>query len=100
MTKSEFIEKLVSKYQDLPAADVRLAASTIFETMATALENGERIEVRGFGGFSVRHLSERQGRNPKTGETVHVPPRAVVHFKPWIELRERVNNIVNRMVDA
>ena len=100
MTKSEFIEKLVFKYRDLPAADVQLVVNTLFETMTSALENGERIEIRGFGSFSVRQMSAREARNPKTGETVKVPPRSTVHFKPGIELRERVNNMVNRIVDA
>ena len=100
MTKSEFIERLVSKYPDLPAADVQLVVNTLFETMTSALENGERIEIRGFGSFSVRHMSAREARNPKTGETVQVLPRSAVHFKPGLELRERVNNMVSRIVDA
>ncbi|MCK5189131.1 MAG: HU family DNA-binding protein [Methylococcales bacterium] len=60
--------------------------------MISALEKGERIAIRGFGGFSIRHMSARKGRNPKTGEAIQVLPRSMVHFKSGLEMRERVNN--------
>ena len=100
MTKSEFIEILVSKSPDLPAADVQLVVNTLFDSMSAALEKGERIEIRGFGSFSVRHKSARQGRNPKTGETVQVLPHSTVYFKPGLEMRERVNNMDNRIIET
>ena len=100
MTKSEFIEKLASQSPNLPTADVPLVVNILLKCMGAALENGERIEIRGFGSFSLRHLSERQGRNPKTGEIVQVLPLSTVHFKPGLELRERVNNFANRISPA
>ena len=100
MNKSELIERLVSKSPDLLATDVQMAVNTIFEQITAALERGERIEVRGFGGFSVRQMKARQGRNPKTGETVQVEQRASIHFKPGLEMRDRVNNTKNRITDT
>ena len=92
MTKSELIEILAAKSLDLSHTDTQLVVNTVLESMVTALESGERVEIRGFGGFSLRHFSARQGRNPKTGETVELLPRSMVHFKPGLEMRERVNN--------
>ena len=92
MTKSEFIERLATKFPDLPTTDVQLAVNTLLEYMSSALEKGERIEARGFGSFSLRHFPERKAPNPKTGETVQVLPRSLVYFKPGLELRERVKN--------
>jgi len=100
VNKSELIERLVSKSPDLLATDVQMAVNTIFEQITAALERGERIEVRGFGGFSVRQMKARQGRNPKTGETVQVEQRASIHFKPGLEMRDRVNNTKNRITDT
>jgi len=100
VTKSELIERLVFKYPDLPAADVQRVVNIIFEHMASVLAKGERIEIRGFGGFSIRQMSARQGRNPKTGEAVQVLPRSAVYFKPGLELRERVNNMTNEILDV
>ena len=99
MTKSEFIEKLIVKSPDLPSTDVTLVVNNLFEQISYALEQGERIEVRGFGSFSIRRLEARQARNPKTGEAVKVQPRSSVHFKPGLELRDRVNNPKNRITD-
>ena len=97
MTKSELIERLVSKYPDLPAADVELVVKTLFEHMISTLEKDELIEIHGFGGFSIRHMSARRGRNPKTGEAIQVLPRSMVHFKPGLEMRERVNNFKHQI---
>jgi len=100
VTKTEFIEKLASKASYLSATDVGLAVNNLFEQMSSALERGERTEIRGFGGFSVRQMKARKGRNPKTGETVQVEPRVTIHFKPGLEMRNRVNNTNHRITDT
>ena len=87
MTKSELIERITERQPHLSAKDVELAIKTILEHMSEALSDGERIEVRGFGSFSLHYRSARQGRNPKTGK--YVP-----HFKPGKELRESVNSAI------
>lgn len=92
MTKSELIEMLAAKQPQLDHRDVELAVKELLEQMSTALSTGERIEVRGFGSFSLHYRPPRVGRNPKTGSAVHVPDKYVPHFKPGKELRERVNN--------
>ena len=98
MTKSELIEILAAKSSDLSHTDAQLVVNNIFEGMVIALESGERIEIRGFGSFSLRHFPARQGRNPKTGETVQLLPRSMVHFKPGLEMRDRVNNNNHRIL--
>lgn len=92
MTKSELIEVLASKQSHLALKDVELAVKTLLDLMSQSLSRHERIEIRGFGSFSLHHRPARLGRNPKTGEAVHLPPKAVPHFKPGKELRERVDN--------
>ena len=92
MTKSELIEELANKQNHLALKDVELAVKTMLDLMTRTLANGERIEIRGFGSFSLHHRRPRIGRNPKTGETVPLPEKYVPHFKPGKELRERVNN--------
>ncbi len=91
MTKSELIDNLATRLEQLPAKDVELAVKTILEQMASVLAEGERIEVRGFGSFSLHHRQARTGRNPKTGESVTLNEKYVPHFKPGKELRDRVN---------
>ncbi len=91
MTKSELIEILSRKQSHLPAKDVELAVKTVLEYMAQTLASGERIEIRGFGSFSLHYRPPRVGRNPKTGEAVELESKYVPHFKPGKELRERVN---------
>lgn len=91
MTKSELIELIASKQKHLPAKDVELAVKTLLEIMGDALAQGSRIEIRGFGSFSLHFRPPRQGRNPKTGEAVALSGKYVPHFKPGKELRERVN---------
>ncbi|MFN2334644.1 MAG: integration host factor subunit beta [Wenzhouxiangellaceae bacterium] len=93
MTKSELIEKLASEQDHLSQTDVDLAVRSILEQMSTALANGERIEIRGFGSFSLHFRPPRLGRNPKTGESVALPGKYVPYFKPGKELRERVNRM-------
>jgi integration host factor subunit beta len=92
MTKSELINALSMQQPQLQPRDVELAVKELLEQLSAALASGERIEVRGFGSFSLHYRPPRVGRNPKTGATVHVPDKFVPHFKPGKELRERVNN--------
>ncbi|MCB1728905.1 MAG: integration host factor subunit beta [Halieaceae bacterium] len=91
MTKSELIEAIAAKQTQLSSKDVELAVKTILEQMSQALSSGERIEIRGFGSFSLHFREPRRGRNPKTGDTVELTGKYVPHFKPGKELRERVN---------
>ena len=91
MTKSELIEKLAEKFNHLSAKDVEDAIKEILEMMAQTLSQGDRIEIRGFGSFSLHFRAPRVGRNPKTGESVDLAGKYVPHFKPGKELRERVN---------
>src|SRR5690606_5952861 len=91
MTKSELIEVLARRQAHLKADDVDLAVKTLLEMMSSALTQGERIEIRGFGSFSLHFRPPRMGRNPKTGESVALPGKYVPHFKPGKELRDRVN---------
>jgi integration host factor subunit beta len=91
MTKSELIEKLTDKLSHLSARDVEQSIKEILEMMAQTLSKGDRIEIRGFGSFSLHYRAPRVGRNPKTGESVQLEGKYVPHFKPGKELRERVN---------
>lgn len=91
MTKSELIERIVERQNQLSVRDVELAIKTMLDHMAEALSDGERIEIRGFGSFSLHYRSPRLGRNPKTGESVDLTGKFVPHFKPGKELRESVN---------
>lgn len=92
VTKSELIDQITEKQAQLSAKDVELAVKTIVEEMSKALASGGRIEIRGFGSFSLHYRESRTGRNPKTGDTVSLSGKYVPHFKPGKELRERVNN--------
>ena len=92
MTKSELIERIAARQSQLSSRDVELAVKTIIEQMAQTLSTGERIEIRGFGSFSLHYRAPRVGRNPKTGESVGLAGKYVPHFKPGKELRERVND--------
>ena len=94
MTKSELIEILAQRQGHLKADDVDLAVKSLLEMMGGALANGERIEVRGFGSFSLHYRPPRTGRNPKTGDAVALPGKHVPHFKPGKELRERVSDVM------
>ena len=94
MTKSELIEILAARQPHLKADDVDLAVKTLLDMMGGALAEGERIEVRGFGSFSLHYRPPRTGRNPKTGAPVVLAGKHVPHFKPGKELRERVTDAV------
>jgi integration host factor subunit beta len=91
VTKSELIEAIAARQAQLSSKDVELAVKTVLEHMSQALASGERIEIRGFGSFSLHFRSPRRGRNPKTGDAVELTGKYVPHFKPGKELRERVN---------
>ncbi|MDF0535852.1 integration host factor subunit beta [Shewanella yunxiaonensis] len=91
MTKSELIEKLATAESQLSAKDVENAIKEMLEQMAKTLESGDRIEIRGFGSFSLHYRAPRVGRNPKTGTSVELDGKYVPHFKPGKELRERVD---------
>lgn len=91
MTKSELIDKLSSHQRHLAHLDVELAVKSVLEQMSAALSGGDRIEIRGFGSFSLHFRAPRMGRNPKTGEAVALPGKHVPHFKPGKMLRERVD---------
>ncbi|NOR51782.1 MAG: integration host factor subunit beta [Gammaproteobacteria bacterium] len=92
MTKSELIERLAERLEQLPAKDIELSVKTVIEQMSQSLADGGRIEIRGFGSFSLHFRPPRVGRNPKTGESVALAEKYVPHFKPGKELRERVNS--------
>ena len=92
MTKSELIERICTEQPHLSAKEVEDAVKDILEQMETTLESGDRIEIRGFGSFSLHYREPRIGRNPKTGEKVELEGKHVPHFKPGKELRERVNS--------
>ncbi|MFK5913781.1 MAG: integration host factor subunit beta [Woeseiaceae bacterium] len=97
MTKSELIEILAQKQTQLAYKDVELAVKNMLDHMATTLANGERIEIRGFGSFSLHYRPPRVGRNPKTGDSVELTAKYVPHFKPGKEMRERVNESMTRV---
>lgn len=100
MTKSELIERIAQKQSQLVYRDVELAVKAILEHMAECLAGGGRIEIRGFGSFSLHYRSGRVGRNPKTGAPVSLPAKYVPHFKPGKKLRERVNRETRSALDA
>ncbi len=91
MTKSELIAQLAERYPQLGAKDADYAVKTILDAMIKTLEEGHRIEIRGFGSFAINRRPPRVGRNPKSGEKVMVPEKRVPHFKAGKELREQVD---------
>jgi integration host factor subunit beta len=91
LTKSELIARLAQRYPQLVAKDADFAVKTILDEMSRTLALGRRIEIRGFGSFSLNIRPARQGRNPKSGAKVIVPEKRVPHFKPGKELRELVD---------
>jgi len=96
MMKSELIERIARKQSHLAYKDIELAVKSLLEQMSNALSSGERIEIRGFGSFSLHYRPPRSGRNPKTGGSVSLPGKYVPHFKPGKELRERVNDSMQK----
>jgi len=92
MTRSELIDRIASSQRHLTTKDVELAVKIMIDRMSDALAGGGRIEIRGFGSFSLHYRSPRIGRNPKTGEAVGVPGKYAPHFKPGKRLRDRVEH--------
>lgn len=93
MTKSDLIDKIAEKNRNISKKDVETIVNTVFDSMRSSLIGGERIEIRGFGSFTVKERHAREGRNPKTGTLVHISEKKVPYFKVGKELRERVNMI-------
>ncbi len=94
MTRSELIDLMADSQNQLSTKDVELAVKLLIDHMSETLSAGQRIEIRGFGSFSLHYREPRQGRNPRTGDTVELCGKHVPHFKPGKELRERVNRSV------
>jgi len=92
VTKSELIAKLSMKNKDLQPEDLEKVVVTIFDEISSALADGRRVELRGFGAFSVRDRAARTGRNPRTGDSVEVPSKRVPFFKMGKDLKERIND--------
>jgi len=92
VTKSELIAAMSDKRRDISKKDIEIIVNTVFDSMRKALIDGDRIEIRGFGSFTIKHRESRQGRNPKTGSSVSIPAKRVPFFTVGKELRERVNN--------
>ncbi len=91
MIRSELIQKIAEENPHLYQRDVERIVATIFDEIIEAMARGERVELRGFGAFSVKHRDPRIGRNPRTGESVHVAGKAVPFFKTGKLLRDRLN---------
>jgi integration host factor subunit beta len=94
MTRSELIISVVERLPYLTHKNTEIIVDTIFVSMVECLAQGDRIEIRGFGSFAVKHRATREGRNPKTGETVHIPAKRMPHLKIGKELYERINPTV------
>ncbi len=92
MTKSELVKRLKDKFETLYLKDADTVVDTVLGSISSALSQGRRVELRGFGSFSIRERDPRNARNPKTGEIVSLGKRRSVYFRAGKELRERVNN--------
>ncbi len=90
MTKAELVEQ-VARNTELTKKHAEIIVNTVFESIVDSLKSGEKIELRGFGSFRIRQRNARIGRNPKTGEKVHVPAKSIPYFKPGKDLREMLN---------
>ena len=93
MTKSELVEKIVESNSVLTRKESELVVNLVFDAMSTALRKGEKVEIRGFGSFTIRERGPREARNPKSGEVVRIPAKRTPFFKTGKELRERVNTL-------
>lgn len=100
MTRSDLVEALASRFGQLTQRDTEVAVKAILDAMGDALVKGHRIEIRGFGSFSVNRRSPRVGRNPRSGESVLIPEKRVPHFKPGKALREQVDQRTVEMLAA
>lgn len=94
MTKSELIEVLADRQKYLSVRDIDTSVKLMLDELIAAMSRGERVEIRGFGSFSLNYRKPRVGRNPKSGESVSLDSKYVPHFKPGKELRERVNESI------
>lgn len=94
MTRSDLVSRLAERFSQLTQRDTEFAVKTILDAMTDALARGHRIEIRGFGSFSINHRPPRMGRNPRSGEQVLIPDKLVPHFKPGKALREAVDERV------
>ena len=90
INKKDLIEIIAKEQDQLPYRDIELSVKTIIKSMINSLKKGERIEIRGFGSFSLRYRKPRVGRNPKSGQSVNIEERYVPHFKPGKNLKDRV----------
>ena len=91
MTKAELVNRLVQK-SSLTKHDASVVVQTVLDSIVNSLQDGEKVELRGFGSFKIRVRGPRKGRNPKTGETVDVPGKKIPYFKPGKELRDLINS--------
>jgi integration host factor subunit beta len=91
MTKAEFIDKIAGQRPDLNRSQVETVVNTVLESIIEALSRNDRVEIRGFGSFSIRERGAKQGRNPKTGEAVSVPPKKVPFFRAGMEMKKMVD---------
>jgi len=92
MTKSELIDLIAREYEHIQRSEAEAVVNEVLEAIITAMAAGERVELRGFGSFTTKVRRARVGRNPKTGDSVAVPPKSMPHFKPGKEMRERVDH--------
>ncbi|MCU0931817.1 MAG: integration host factor subunit beta [Serpentinimonas sp.] len=97
MTRSDLVEALADRFGQLAQRDAEFAVKAILEAMSDALVRGQRIEIRGFGSFTVNQRPPRMGRNPRSGESVAIPAKRVPHFKPGKALREEVDKRTREM---
>lgn len=91
MTKSELVEIIANNHGEITRREAEVVVNEVLDAISSALAEGDRVELRGFGSFTTKSRKARTGRNPKTGESVDVPPKLVPHFKPGKELRDRVD---------
>ena len=95
MTRSDLVQELAARFHQFTQRDAEYATKAILDALGEALVRGHRIEIRGFGSFSINHRLPRVGRNPRTGEAVQVPSKRVVHFKPGKALRHTVAGLAD-----
>jgi integration host factor subunit beta len=100
MTRSDLVEELAARFSQLTQRDAEFAVKAILDAMNEALARGHRIEIRGFGSFSVTHRSPRLGRNPRSGESVAIPEKRVPHFKPGKALRQAVDQRTSELTQS
>ena len=100
MTRSDLVEELANRFSQLTNRDAEYAVKTILDAVSVALVRGHRIEIRGFGSFSVNRRPPRMGRNPRSGESVAIPEKRVPHFKPGKALRDAVDARTEALLTA